>query len=69
MICSCKVNINCGGKRWHVILFCPLHAAAEEMLKELVKTDKWFEELKQDHHEKIVQVQTFKDACANWDNP
>lgn len=64
----CDVPWGPGKDEQGSVVFCPLHDAAEEMLRELNRIDAWFEDLKQDHHEKLVQVQTFKDACANWDN-
>lgn len=38
----------------------------KKMREALKYVDNWFERMKKDQHEKLVENQTFESACENW---
>ena len=52
----------------HAIYFCPLHAAAPDLLAACEAVNQWFEEIKAGHYDKVVHQQTPESASGNWDH-
>jgi len=44
-----------------------LRAAGKKLRQELKSVYSWFEEMRDDHHSKLVENQTFESASENWD--
>jgi hypothetical protein len=54
-----------------IIKACNAYDSDQQTIKGLLETLKsiqdWFNRMKSDHHEKLVNGQTFESACENWD--
>lgn len=75
-VCKCEVELIYGGETDDgmeyategEIKYCPLHAAAPELLEAMQSVINWFDRMKKDHHEKLLHNQTLESAAENWNN-